>query len=475
LASQTKKITLDTGALFFGKVMGLLLGMVRLNYLATYLGVASFGILNFALYFCSLFQVLFDLGISQFLTRDLARNLSRSNEFVGKAILLKIIVVSVASLVVGSIGIVSHFDRVTNWTILLTTIVFAINGISMVFLSAFQAHRKMTIISISNILNDLLLSAAIILIIREIPSVITVLVLSIFVALVNLAILFIVYRHTVGLPQFRIDIPLWREFVRESTPIAVSTLGISTYTYFGSTVLKYTRGDVEVGIFSAGYKLISVLTLIPVTFSQVVYPIFSDFAANAPHKLNKALQDSLRVMAQISIPLAIGVFILAPQIISLLYPVQFAEAISVLRIVICGDALVYLAWIVFALLLALNYQKICMWISVSVAFISLIMNLFIVPRFGYVGVASNLFLTDIILFISYFYHARKMGFSIDRLSNYLKIFLSAGFMGIVLFLLKDWYLIPNIFVGSGIYFALLYVMKCFGDQEKELFVKVFRG
>ena len=62
MPSQTKKITLDTASLFFGKILGMLIGMVRLNYQARYLGVANFGILNFALYFCSLFQILFDLG-----------------------------------------------------------------------------------------------------------------------------------------------------------------------------------------------------------------------------------------------------------------------------------------------------------------------------------------------------------------------------------------------------------------------------
>ncbi|MBI4810025.1 MAG: oligosaccharide flippase family protein, partial [Ignavibacteriales bacterium] len=277
MSTQTKKITLDSAAIFFGKVIGLLFGVLRLNYIASYLGVANFGILYFALNFCSLFQVLFDFGMSQLLTRNLARDLSKSRELVGKVLSLKILVVFIASVIVGVVGRILNFDRITNWAILLTTVVFAINGLSIVLLSAFQAQRKMTLVALSNILNDLLLSVFVILIIQYSPYIITVLILSIIVAFTNLLILYFVYKRTVGSPRFSIDRMLWKEFLSESAPIAVNSVGISLYTFIGPTVLKYTRGNVEVGIYNAGYKLISILTLIPMTFSQVVYPVFSDF------------------------------------------------------------------------------------------------------------------------------------------------------------------------------------------------------
>jgi len=474
MPSQTKKITFDTAALFSGKLIGLLLGMVRLNYLTTYLGVANFGILNFALYFCSLFQVLFDLGMSQLLIRDLARDLSRSREFVGKIALLKTMIVFFAGIIVGAISFASRFESQTNWAILLTTVVFSVNGLSVVFLSAFQAHRKMTIVSVSNIFNDLILSVLIILIVKGSPHVVTVLLLGIFVSSVNLLVLYVLYRREVGAPEFSLDKDLWKSSMKEAVPMAVSSFGISTYTFIGSTVLGYCRGDVEVGIYSAGYKIISILTLIPLTFSQVVYPIFSDFSANAVQKLKKALQDSSRVMTQISIPLATGTVILAPKIISFLYPAAFEDAASVLRIIICGEAFVYLAWIIYAFLMALNHQKLCMRISLAVAFVSLAANLLLVPTFGYRGVAFILFSTDLILFASYSYFAAREGYSVIQGRHFLKIIASSGVMGAVLFFIKEWYLVPTVLVGSCVYFAALFALRGFGDQEREFLAKILK-
>ena len=474
MPSQTRKITFDTIILFSGKVLGLLLGMVRLNYLSRYLGVSNFGILNFALYFCSLFQVLFDLGIAQLLIRDVSRDLSRSSEFVGKATALKGIIVFIAGLSVGIVGAASHFAHVTNMAILLTAVVFAINGISTVFLAAFQAHRKMTIVSLYNLLNDLALSVLVIFFIGTYPYVNTVLTFNIVVAFGNLLLLFVIYWKQVALPKFEFDKIFWKELLRAGTPIAVSSLGISMYMFIGPTVLKYTRGDFEVGLFSAGYKIISILTLIPMTLSQVVYPIFSNFYATAKEKLQKALADSLRVIAQISVPLGVGTVIIAPKIMALLYPPTFQDATIVLQVIICGDAMVYLGWIIYAFLLALDRQKICMTISLIGAAAAIIINLLLVPRFGYVGAAYATACIDIFLFVSYVYSSWRAGYTIGRLSSFLKIIAAGAIMGIVLLFTSRLNLFMDIFLGAVVYFVALYAMSGFGDQEKEFLGKIFQ-
>jgi len=274
------------------------------------------------------------------------------------------------------------------------------------------------------------------------------------------------------MPQFKADVGLWRALLKESTPIAISSLGISTYTFIGPTILKYTRGDVEVGIYSAGYKLISILTLIPTTFTQVVFPIFSDFYANAKHKLAKGLQDSLRVMMQISIPLAVGTIILAPRIIGILYPSSFAEAAPVLQLVIAGNAVGYLAWILYAFLLALNRQKYCMWNSLAVALTVLAASLILIPRFGYLAVALISLATDLVLFLSLLLYTIHIGFPMNEKTKLPRILLSASAMGVVLVVLREWYFVPVVVLTAGGYMGMLLLLRVLGDQERELLAKV---
>jgi O-antigen/teichoic acid export membrane protein len=468
VSSQTKKITLDTGAIFFGKFLGLLFGMVRLNYLATYLGISNFGLLNFANFFCSLFLVLFDLGVSQLLTRELSRDVSKSREYVGKITLLKLLVVFVAGVIVGITAILSHFDNVTNWSIFLTTSVFAVNGVSVVFLSAFQAHRKMVLVSVANILNDLLLSIAIILILSAYPYLMTVLILSLVVAVFNLGILLIVYIKQLGLPHFKFDATLYKIFIKESTPFAISSFGITMYMFIGATVLKYSRGNIEVGIYSAGYKLISIFTLIPTAFTQVVYPIFSDFYINAKEKLAKSLSDSIRVMPIISIPLIIGTIILAPKIFLMLFPQGYSSGIIVLQVMIVGISVGYLNWIFYTFLLAINRQTFGMLVSIGVGISVSILSIIFIPRFGYLALAFISVVTEVILFLAESIYLVKIGYHVFSLSYFIRPLIASIIMALMMVLLSSLNLFFLILLGIVIYLAGMYALRGFGEQEKEI-------
>jgi O-antigen/teichoic acid export membrane protein len=474
MSTQTKKITLDTAAIFLGKVVGLIFGMARLSYLATYLGLANFGILNFALYFCSLFQVLFDFGMSQLLTRDIARDLSKSTELVGRIIILKIIIVFIAGAVVGLIGIALHFDNQTNWAILLTTVVFAINGISMIFLSAFQAHRKMTIVSVSNILNDLLLSIFVVLLIKESPYVITVLILSIIVALANMIFLYLKYTRTVGVPEYCIDKKLWTSFLKDSAPIAMNSLGISMYMFIGPTVLKYSRGDIEVGIYTAGYKLVSILMLIPMAYSQVVYPIFSEFYNNAKEKLSKALLDSVRLMSLVVIPIIVGVLLLANKIFDFLYTSEFKFGVIVLQLSIIGCLWSFLNAITSTFLLAINRQLFLMILSITLGVLMSIISILLLPHTGYISIPILLVATEVIIFTFHRWYLSKNGYKQFSLIFFVKPFIASFIMGLVMWFCLSFNIFAIIFLGVTVYLILMVIMKGFGEQEKEIFQKIIQ-
>lgn len=472
MASQTKKITADTAAIFFGKVVGLFFGMWRLNYLSTYLGLANFGMLNFALYFCSLFQVLFDFGMSQLLTREISRDLTKSAELVGRIIILKILVVLAAGAIVGLIGIVLNFDNQTNWAILLTTAVFAINGLSMIFLGAFQAHRKMKLVSFSNIFNDLVLSLFVILIIKSSPLVMTVLVLSVGVAAANLAILYVIYRKSVGAVRFRVDGKLWKDFMRESLPIAMNSMGVSAYMYVGPSILKYARGNVEVAIFTAGYKLVSVIMLIPMAYAQVIYPVFSEFYSAAKEKLSKALNDSLRIMSIISFPVAAGAILLAPEYFGLVYPAEFNPGIWVFQLSVISIIPAFMNWVTATFLMAVNRQTVLMSASLLLGAAATLISLLLVPAHGYRILPVMMIAIEFLVFASHRIYLQKISHGDLKTSAILKPFAASLLMGGILMLLPGVNFVVLAFIGAAAYLLILWMIGGLGEQERQIIIRI---
>ncbi len=465
MASQTKKITLDTLALFSGRAVGLLLGVVRLNYLARYLGLEHFGMLNSAAYFTALFQWMFDLGLSQLLVREIARDPKRSQRLLGTVLLLKGVISCLSSSLVFLVALASGFDSLTLEAIMLTTAAVALNGLSTGVLSAFQAHRKATVVSVFSILNDAILSGAIILLIPGSPAVATALVLTVAVAATNLGILLFAYRRLFGPPRFAYDGMTWLALVREGTPMALSALGISAYLFIGPTILKYTRGDAEVGWYSAGYKIISILTLVPITFTQVVYPIFSEFFANARDKLEKALVDSLRVITILSVPLAVGTVLLAPQIFALLFPVQFAPGTIVLQIMVVGSIFGYMDWVLSSFLLAIGRQTFLMAISLFLGIAVTVSSLIVVPMTGYVALPFVSATNEILLFAIQIIYVFRLGYRSFSPSILVRPLIASAVMGMVLQFAGFLHLFLLIPLGVIVYGGSLVLIRGLGTQE----------
>ncbi|MGB9199887.1 oligosaccharide flippase family protein, partial [Methanobacterium sp.] len=89
--STTKRIAKNTGVLFISQVISYLLIFFYTIYIARSLGTEGFGTLSFALAFSGIFSIFADLGINTLTVREVARDKSLSNKYLGNGIIIKIL------------------------------------------------------------------------------------------------------------------------------------------------------------------------------------------------------------------------------------------------------------------------------------------------------------------------------------------------------------------------------------------------
>ena len=87
--NTVQTIAKNTGALAISHVITSILGFFLLIYIARYLGEVGFGKYSFALFFTALFTIVANLGINNYIIRELARNKSLTNEYLTN-VLIKI-------------------------------------------------------------------------------------------------------------------------------------------------------------------------------------------------------------------------------------------------------------------------------------------------------------------------------------------------------------------------------------------------
>ncbi|MCE7698134.1 MAG: oligosaccharide flippase family protein [Methanobacterium paludis] len=88
--TTVKTLAKNTTVLFIANIISYLLGFFTTLYTARYLGVEGFGVLSLALAFTGIFNVFTDLGLSTLTIREVSRNKSLANKYIGNTTVMKI-------------------------------------------------------------------------------------------------------------------------------------------------------------------------------------------------------------------------------------------------------------------------------------------------------------------------------------------------------------------------------------------------
>ncbi|MGC8594651.1 MAG: flippase [Candidatus Kryptoniota bacterium] len=472
MPSQAKKITFDTAALFTAKVLSLLLGIVRLKYIAIYLGVSTFGIYTFATYFVAMFGILFDLGISQIMTRDIAADRSRSRDYVFNGLLLKLLLFILTSLIITVVIVMSHFDKITNQAIVFSVFITGINSFTLIFTSTFQAHRRMKLVSLITVATDLTTSVAIIFLLLRgygLPGLLmgsTVASLTIFLSAL------IVCQKICGGVRTEPNPKLWRYLVVEGYPAALGSLGFVLYMYLTSSLLKYLRGDEIAGFYNAAFKIITILTIVPVSFTPVIYPFFAELHHSDKNKLKAVLTSSVRYMLIISIPLCFGTILVAKKIIISLYTQAFLPAAIPLQILIVSSMFGYPNYVLYTFLPAIGKQRFTMFVTIPFGVIIAVLNYILIPIYGYLVPSISLAVVEIMVFLSAFLYLRRIGISLNLLNLFYKPVTASVLMALPVYMLSAYNIFFQIGTGIIVYFVAFYLLRGIMPEDKLILYKI---
>ncbi len=472
MPSQAKKISIDTAAIFVARIASLLLGLVRLKYIAIYLGVETFGIYTFAVYFVAMFSIFFDVGLGQILTRDISADKERTSKYVSSALYLKIILFVATAGIISAATFVSHFNAITNWAVAFSIFITGTTSLSTVFTGAFQAHRKMRLLSVITVATDFSTSVAVIALLILGYGLFGLMIGSAAVTLIMfLATLYLARRSikaVIGAPS----IHLWKYLFKEGYPVAIGALGITLYMYVTSALLKYISGNVAAGYYNAAFKIISILTVIPVSFDLVIYPFFAELFVSEREKLRSVLNSSIRYMLIISIPMAVGTILIADKLIATLYTKEFLPSVPALQLLILSSMISYANYVLYTFLPAINEQRFGMYVTIPTGVAVAVVNYLMIGRFGLLVPASSLVAVEIILFAAAYFYLGKLGYRLSLSRLFVKPFLACLPMAALLVVTRNTSILFQIPAAALVYALSFYFMKGILKEDKEILEKI---
>ncbi len=385
-----KKYAKNTGYLLFEKITRMIFMVTVWAYVARYLGPEQFGLFNYGLSFVFLFSILADLGLEPIVVKELVQDDGRGlreDAIMGSAFTLRFMgAVLAVFLVVAITGIVSM-----DWT---TRVIIVVMSLRLIFSSFrvidfyFQSKvlSKYTVYSL--LFSLLVITLLSLVFIRLQLSLIFFVWAVIFEAIVTAIGLVFFYRwnhHKISV--WKTDRQEMLRILQGSWPLMVSGAAVAIYMRIDQIMIKAMLDVASVGYYSSAVRISEAFYFIPMVLTSSLFPAIVNAKLTDDKLYQARIKKLFALLVGIAVSIAVLVSFVAKPVILILYGSRYTPAINVLSIHIWASIFVFLGVGVSKWMISENLQIYYMINTLLGAVTNIILNLFLIPRYGILGTA----------------------------------------------------------------------------------------
>jgi len=366
---------------------------------ARVLGTKEFGVFSFSLSICYLFYTVMSFGLDHLAVKWVARkNFERFST-------IALTNLGTTFFGVFLIFVVSFFFNMHIFlTLNILGIGFCFFSVNTIIFSYFRGLEKMkfeSFILVGQRLILLLTSFVFLTINKSAPAISISFSLSLFLSFVCIWV--IIYKKKINLFQ-NSGLVFKKEKIvsvlKEAFPLAlVSGLGIIYYRIDSVMIAGY-RHISDVGIYSGAYMVIEGIMLLVRVIMAATFSRLSQYG-NIPDIKFYALYKNLLVMLIIlSLILCSIMYVAGEFIFDLFLGKEYQSSVGVFYILLLSVIALYPGTMVTQALIAIDKQKIYMYIALTCTIVNILLNFVFIPQYGIQGAAWATVITDIILTVS---------------------------------------------------------------------------
>lgn len=405
-------------------------------------GSAEYGLYFSLLSFSLLFNILLDLGITNFNNRSLSRDSTIIEKHFLNIVVVRLILAILYGVLVFAIALLSGYDhRQMNMLSFLV-----LNQ----FLAFFILYLRSNISGLQYYTTDSLLSVLDRTIMIVLASMVIwgnifhdkfriewfVYIQSISYVL-SLVTMLIVVLVKSGRLSFTFDGKIAWQVIKQSLPYALLVFLMGIYSRFDAVLLErlLPDGKTQAGIYAQSFRILDAASMFAFLFPSLLLPMFSRLLGKG-EDVAPLTRLALSLIFIFALAFSITCFAFNNQIIQLLYNPADAYSITVFSILVLVFIPISINYIFGTLLTANGNLKHLNYIAGSLAIVNISLNLILIPKHKALGAAVSSLITQSLAAILQIY------FSIKLLKiNFNKNLIFRYLLFILLSLLSVWAII----------------------------------
>jgi len=239
-------------------------------------------------------------------------------------------------------------------------------------------------------------------------------------------------------------------------------------------MLKIFHTDQMVGLYNAAHKLIESLQFIPENFVMALFPAFSVLYLSQKAKYNSTFARALQFMTILAFPIATGLYLLAPQIIHLLFEPEFSRAAVALRWLGIALGIIFFKFLFSTSLNAIGKQHLVAAITGISMLVNVVLNYILIPKYDLLGASLATIASEFSAVMLVMFTALKMAETRLPLGIISKAIAASAGMALFLIFFHGWNVIVLALAGSIVYFVLIFLLRGITFGEIQSFIRQYR-
>lgn len=243
-------------------------------------------------------------------------------------------------------------------------------------------------------------------------------------------------REFIGKPHF--DWSYAKQHLKPVVLLFLPQIAISLYVTLDRTMLGALASTKDVGIYDQALKLVNILLTLVTSLGSVMLPRVANLLSTGDHKaVNKMHQMSFLIYNLVIFPIIAGMLIVNDDFVQFFLGQDFQDAKYAIAIMIFR--MFFIGWtniMGIQILIPHNKNKEFMISTTIPAFVSVGLNLLLLPKLGYIGAAIVSVLTEALVWAIQLYFTRNYLKKVPLLASTVKIIGASALMYGVLFVVK---------------------------------------
>ncbi len=440
------------------------------------LHVAGLGVYSVAIAFYGVLAMAAEVGASNFLVREIAKDKSKTGRYVVHlsiiGILVGILVVALAAVVIPHLGYSAEL-RTCVYVVLLAIIPGTLNALhEAVFVAhqrvEFQTYTALTVALLSLTTTLYLLTHG-----HGVVSVVAVFVITKYI--ITICYFFFTTRYITSLKE-RFDWTFARSLLYEIRAFAASSLLAGFFARPEILLLSLLTNETQAGFYSAALKLVDLWNILPETYMTNVFPVLSRSYHLADQKSQLIQDRSVKYLLALGLPITIGMTVAAASIVKMCYGADFSQTVIILQILAWNLPFSCLNSVQWRILVARGQQGSNVRAQTITFASRLLAGYLLISTWGAVGAAvttlSNLLLHNRLLS----FYIKQSGTRLSPLRLTWRFAVIAFVMGLVVAVFHDnlplGVLVP---LAAVVYVTLVVMLRAFSADDIVLFRQVLQS